>query len=379
MPSLGPIDAPIAIVIDYPSEADRRVNQPLSDYAGGLFFSLLSKIGILKTNCFITTLLPHAPPNDDLEEYISKRKTCPGIGWERVAGNWVHPILYTAEKRLRAELLHVKPRLVITLGEGALWAVTGNQGSSKWRGSRLSPADQAFQVIPTIHPRNLVRDPSQAHLLQIDLKRAKNIYEGKQLPRNYKFILEPSFEDACFHLEQLIREADLAQTGGQPPLPIGGDLETRSGHIACLGIAWSEVDAICIPFLTVDNEKPFYWSVEEETELVYLIYQLFNHPHVVSLGQNYLYDCQYYWRHWGFLPSNVRDTMIGHHSIFSNMRKGLDFLSSMYAHDHVYWKDDIREWDPSLGERQYWTYNCKDACITWEIWPEILASMEAEV
>jgi DNA polymerase-1 len=68
--------------------------------------------------------------------------------------------------------------------------------------------------------------------------------------------------------------------------------------------------------------------------------------------------------------------MIGHHAIFSNMRKGLDFLSAMYAQDHVYWKDEIKEWDPTIGEKQYWTYNCKDACITFEIDEEIYNSAE---
>ena len=69
--------------------------------------------------------------------------------------------------------------------------------------------------------------------------------------------------------------------------------------------------------------------------------------------------------------------MIGHHSIFANMRKGLDFLSAMYAQDHTYWKDEIKDWNPKLGERQFWEYNCKDACITWEIWPKIVSQMES--
>ena len=64
--------------------------------------------------------------------------------------------------------------------------------------------------------------------------------------------------------------------------------------------------------------------------------------------------------------------MIGAHALHSNIRKGLDFLSSMYAQDHIYWKDEIKEWDPAIGEQQFWTYNCKDACITFEIWPKIL-------
>ena len=49
------------------------------------------------------------------------------------------------------------------------------------------------------------------------------------------------------------------------------------------------------------------------------------------------------------------------------MPKGLDFLSSMYAAYHVYWKDESKNWDPKLGERQLWIYNCKDCCITFEI------------
>jgi DNA polymerase-1 len=33
----------------------------------------------------------------------------------------------------------------------------------------------------------------------------------------------------------------------------------------------------------------------------------------------------------------------------------------------VYWKDEIKDWDEKWGELQYWAYNCKDACITYEI------------
>jgi len=151
-------------------------------------------------------------------------------------------------------------------------------------------------------------------------------------------------------------------------------LETRLGHIACFGLAWSDTGALCIPFLQIGKDNPYYWTEDEEAHIIFLLQQLFTHPNITWVGQNYLYDCQYFFRHWGFLPRNVFDTMIGHHAIYSNMRKGLDFLSSVYAHDHVYWKDEIKEWDPAIGEQQYWIYNCKDACITWEISKEIQAA-----
>ena len=375
MKTLGPPDARIVIITDFPSNAERSTQSPLSDYAGGLFFDLLSRKGLLKNNCFVISVLETTPPDDDIDIHLSKRKTCPGPAWENANGTWVSPELAVRKRVLDETLARVNPSLVITLGELGLWVATGHRGVTKWRGSRLGMTGKPWTVLPTIHPRGLVRDPSQSHILQIDLARAKALFEGTQESREYDFIIEPTFEQACYWLDALIEQANFAQSS-HTRFRIAPDLETRGGHIACLGIAWSATEAICLPFLTVDDGKPFYWTFEEEAVIVHKIARLFMHPAVDSVGQNYLYDCQYFWRHWGIVPSSVYDTMIGHHSCFSNMRKGLDFLSAMYSQDHIYWKDESKEWDPTFGERQYWTYNCKDAVITYEIWQEIVNSME---
>ena len=374
MQTLGPSDAPIAIVVDYPSAGDFSAQKPLSDYAGSLFFDILSKRGILKSSCFIISLLDKPLPSDDPEEHVSKRKTCPSPQWRSVGGRWVSPDLDKGLKRVTEALERVKPRVVLTLGELALFALSGLEGISKWRGSRLGLPRWPFTLLPTINPRGLVRDPSQAHILQIDLSRAKALFEGTQIPRNYNFKIAPTFEEAQDQLLSLHAAAEESPEG----FPLSIDYETRLGHIACLGIAWSAENAICIPFLLVHADSPFYWSENEEAHIIFLIQKLLRHPNVICIGQNISYDCQYMHRHWGFLPHAVRDTMIAHHSIFSNMRKGLDFLSSMYAQDHIYWKGEIKDWDPSLGERQFWEYNCKDACITFEIWPEIWESVESK-
>ena len=59
--------------------------------------------------------------------------------------------------------------------------------------------------------------------------------------------------------------------------------------------------------------------------------------------------------------------MLAQHVCFSNLPKGLDFLSSMYCDFHEYWKDDGKTWDEKTGEDQLWEYNCKDAVITYEV------------
>lgn len=375
MQTLGPTNADILILTDYPSSEEYLSKKPLSDYAGGAFFSIMGKVGLMKNSCFIMSLLPEMPePGStglpDFEKLLSPRKTCPGPGWVHVPNGWAAPELISAKEKALEIIRKVSPRIVIALGDGALWALTGYLGVGKWRGSRLSPAEHPFTVVPMLPARTLTSQPESAVSFQIDLRRVKNIYEGTQLPRVYNFTIKPTFGEATATLLELLEKANSG------PLRISGDLETRGGHITCLGIAWSETDAICLPFITTDDDSPFFWTVDEEAFLVALIAQLFMHPNVDSVGQNYLYDCQYYWRHWGFLPINVRDTMVGHHAKYSNLRKGLDYLSSFYAHDHVYWKDEIDGWDPAMGERQYWEYNCKDACITWEIWPEITSGVE---
>ena len=144
------------------------------------------------------------------------------------------------------------------------------------------------------------------------------------------------------------------------------DIETRAGHIACVGLAWNERDALCIPLMAVER-KDGYWSEQEEAQIAFALYQILTHPNIEVIGQNFSYDAQYFYRHLHFIPKLKRDTMLTQHTLFSNLQKGLDFLSSMYCEHHLYWKDEGKEWDAKTGEDQLWTYNCKDAVITFEV------------
>ena len=365
MPVTGPIPAEIAIICDYPD--GRGFNIKLAE-------DKLSKLGIVVTSCLVTTLIETIPPRDstgepDMDAYISSRKTCPGIGWEKHGNFWIDEPLMSGFRRVERYLKEAQPKVVILLGKAPLVMFANQDKLASWRGSRLSLPQWPFTLIPTYHPRAIVKQPAERFVLEMDLTRAYNIYTGKQLPRVYSFLIQPNFNQVVETLLGLLGKAD------NGPLRLSSDIETRAGHIACHGIAWSPTEAICIPHLVVNDTNPFYWSLEDEAMIVHLYCQLFEHPNITWIGQNFSYDCQYYWRHWGVLPRQVKDTMIGHHSLHSNIKKGLAFLSSMYAQDHVYWKDEINEWDIIHGEKQYWTYNCKDCCITYEIWDEI----EAEI
>jgi DNA polymerase I-like protein with 3'-5' exonuclease and polymerase domains/uracil-DNA glycosylase len=374
----GPIPAAIMIVGEAPSREEDQHGVPFIGQSGRLLDDLLHKAGIMRTSCFATNVCRHLPPKNikgepDISLWMSDNKKSPDPSWVQLGidGRWVHPHIRDGYEQLQREIAHVQPTIVLALGNTALWALTGYSGIQNWRGSRLSPSHLSCTVVPSLNPASVLRQMEQLPVLQMDLVRARLILEGKQTPRHYGFQVAPSYVETIERLDWLLRQADAHSSDS--PLRLAGDIETRAAHIACWGVAWSETEAICVPILQANSGSPFYWTSEQEAEIVHRIWRLHQHSSIVWDGQNYLYDCQYYARfNWG-IPKRVYDTMIGHHAIYSSMRKGLAFLSSMYAHDHVFWKDESKDWDPHLGEKQLWTYNCKDACITWEVGREIRA------
>src|SRR5208282_1121347 len=153
--------------------------------------------------------------------------------------------------------------------------------------------------------------------------------------------------------------SDIILSLANAPMRLSFDLETRSGHIACAGLSWTLEDCICIPFMCVED-RAGYWKPDLEAEIIWLLYKVLTHPNAQVVGQNILYDSQYTYRHWHFVPRVTQDCMISQHSIFSDLPKSLAFQASMYCQYYVYWKDEGKNWDPKLGEDQLWYYNCED-------------------
>ena len=256
----GPLPADILILTDYPEFGGFNIRAVQTK---------LEKLGIASASCFVLTLLETPPPKGDdgtpeIKNWISKRKTPPGKDWVKHGDNWLSSEVALGRLKALTQIKEVSPKLIVTLGEAPFTALTGLAGHSTWRGSRLSVSGIACPVLPTYHPRLLVKQPSEAFVLNIDLTRAYNIYTGKQLPRHYQFTIEPTAQQVFTCLTTLLERANLA------PLILSSDLETRAGHIACHGIAWSAEHAICIPHLVVSDTNPFYWNVEDEAIIVSL-------------------------------------------------------------------------------------------------------------
>jgi DNA polymerase-1 len=250
----------------------------------------------------------------------------------------------------------------------ALWAFTKKWGITDWRGSQFTlPSGAKF--VPTYHPAAILRQYSWRFAGVHDLRRAAKWLVSDEKAPAYRFLSRPSLWEVLRYLEFLRGCADAG------PLTLAVDIETRWGHIACLGLGWSELDALCIPFMCIERPEG-YWTLEDEARILLSLSQLLQHPNVQCVGQNFLYDVQYIYRHWHFLPRFHSDTMLAHHVCWPGLPKGLDFLSSLYCSFHMFWKAEGKDWHKSMQEDILWVYNCKDCVITFEAHEAIQATVK---
>jgi len=106
--------------------------------------------------------------------------------------------------------------------------------------------------------------------------------------------------------------------------------------------------------------------MEEELSLILKMKHILQDCDTKVIGQNFIYDMQYIARRWGFVFPVHADTMLTQHVIFPGRPKDLAYISSLYSSDYCYWKDEGKDWNPSMDEDQLWAYNCKDAIYTFE-------------
>lgn len=361
----GPGNSQVMIVGEIPHVQDMRRGEPFVGGAGFELTKMLAEAGIHREGCRLTMVLRQIIGGGRVEGVVAEKKKDITPRHVLFQGKWVLPEVVQGVEQLRQEIEASRPNVVCAMGNLALWALTGEWGVNNWRSSIMeSTLVPGLKVIPTLAPSVVNYAWSQRPLIVHDLKRvARHREEPRVIRRNYNAVIRADFDTTHNALSTLIANALEAQGAGSP-LRLGGDIETRAGHIACIAFAWSETDSICIPFMCVTNPEG-YWTQEEEAELVFLIYQLCRLAIIV--GQNWNYDAQYIYRHWHFLCPAVEDTMLMHHSCFSNLPKNLAYLSAMYLDDHLYWKDDRTNWTEGPkgeGEDQYWQYNCMDAMRT---------------
>ena len=368
---VGPIPSRIMLVGEAPGEQEERSGEPFVGASGQELNRMLQEAGIMRSECYVTNVCKVRPPNNQISAFVATKKKDITAAHTLMQDRYVTQEVTEGYAELLAEIEMVQPNIIVAFGNLAMWALTGNWAILKWRGSHLQMTAwglkgelYAPKVIPTIPPAAILREWSLRAVVLSDLRRVKRemtsrVYAG--VPE-WNFSIRPSFDETMRTLDYLLCQCEFGETW------LDFDIETRGrGHvyIDCIGISWSRLDAICIPFISRASREG-YWSSEEETQVVYFLYKLLTHKNVRVRWQNGLYDSQIVHHNWHFIPRGAQDTMISQHSLFAALPKALHFIASMYADHYIYWKEEGKV-ASDAPEEQRWRYNLQDCVYTREV------------
>jgi len=338
----GALSSKLWLVGECPGANEERTGRPFVGGSGQILDGILRTVGIKRDDIYIDNVIQERPSKNDFGVfYKDKSKRVPTQK------------LLDAHDRINNLIRKHKPNLVVALGNESLYALTGKRGITLLRGSILGC--QGVKVIPALHPAMIMRQYEFRPVSVMDFHRIKEQSKFPEFPHPYKdnFIINPTFEQAIACIEALKSQKYVTF-----------DIETdRGDQITCIGFAYSKQDSVCIPICYSGNS---WWTPEEELAIVQKIRELFLVPTVNFIAQNAQFDMTYLRDKWGVKVVNLwMDTMIAFHCIYPELRKGLDFLCSIYTL-RPYYKDSGHG-----GPDKLWKYNCLDTVATWECAMEI--------
>lgn len=376
----GPKNAKILIIGDAWGKEELSASRPFTGSAGKELDRMLADAGLSRNDTLCTNVVNAYPAGGAFTSFLNHIKDAkPNYNGISASAEFLSGV--TNLERLIDAL---KPSLIISAGNWPLF-VLGTvaevktsagfklpTGASKWRGSQLytRPINgKTYPLLPIIHPSTVIKEWGYRTVTVHDLRsRAQRFINGTlfwEAPA-HDFIHKPTWANVQTFFTRL--HSKLASG----PTQLSVDLETyRRRWISVIGLADAET-ALAIPLFYVDRSKGqestiSYWHLWQETEIFRQCKLILEHPNVRIIGQNFIYDTQWFHRAYGINAPVTFDTMVAHHLAFPGTPKSLDYLASLYCNHYVYWKDESGDWDnfPEDAER-YWLYSCKDTRATFE-------------
>jgi DNA polymerase I-like protein with 3'-5' exonuclease and polymerase domains len=230
-------------------------------------------------------------------------------------------------------------------------ALIGESGIMNFRGSvfPLKVGERTVQVLCTYNPAYVMREPRQEIVYKMDLNKLTRLRKGEFKQPKLVQHINPTFSEAMEFIGQVQHAEHLAY-----------DIETVAGYTACVGLAESDSEGMCINFRTQSENR--YDPVEERRLRIALQYLLGCHSGLIT--QNGHYDATWLWFMDRIKPApHWFDTMLAHHTLYPGLPHNLGFICAQYT-DHPYYKDDGKQWRDLNDADIFWRYNVTDCCVT---------------
>lgn len=345
-----------ALVTEPPCSIEVMENAPMRGPAEAHFNRIIAAANITKRDCYITCASKAMTPSGKLDKL-----------W--TAKGYRHPDWARLQAQLIDELSAFSGSVIICLGPTAMHLLLDDpriNNINKYRGSVYHTGD--FPHLADRLPNKFIClsldplsaapsvDPTNFYIILMDLKKFIRLHNNPELLLcDPPVMIEPTFTEAIDYLNRCLAA----------PI-VSFDIECTPQFITCFSFAISSTESMSIPLM---NNSGSYWTVEQETEIWILTAQILGASHIKKICQNGMFDLTFVLRSMNILTDNFWfDTMIAQHICWTDLPKGLDFLTSVYTY-HPYYKDEgkqshlnvIKDW------RQYWRYNGKDTAYLFEI------------
>lgn len=369
VPGIGPSEPKLLIVGIAPGKEETIQGEPFVGPSGSILREDLRDAGVSISDCYRTNIFKYQLPDNEFERYKE-------IGLN----------LEEALVELRNEIEVMNPNCILGLGDPPLQVLAGKKGTkngiTEWRGSILPILGK--KAVFTYHPAAQLHGsgeagsfrPWQKYVRKFDVQRAVTQSQFPELRTKHRILnIASSSADVYRFLER---------ASSTDHLLCAVDIEAIANIPVCIGLAFSETEAISIPLWNivpvslVDENKPknnWKYNLEVSTipisDLAYIwkmLSKFFLDRRIKFIGQNFKYDEDKLNRLGFFLHSLYADILISQHCISSELPKSLAFQTSIYT-EEPYYKFEGREFNPARDKiRDLLLYNGKDACCTLEIW-----------
>lgn len=255
--------------------------------------------------------------------------------------------------RLELELADSSPDIIIPVGALALQYFKRDCGSLDDERGAPFLDHQNRLCLATYHPIDLFARHHLTVLAQHDLGKARRLGENGWEAPQYNINFLPTFSAVKSMLQQFIYRKTY--------LSVDIETEYTTGVMTCIGFAYSEKDALVIPFVG-KNGSGRYWSQDEEIALFQLISRCL--AACPCVGHNAChFDYEQLAKVHGIQANFIDDTMFAQWELFPELSKSLSFCSSIYT-DNPYWKNELK--DARRGKIPRWKefeYNGRDCII----------------
>lgn len=368
VPGVGPNHPQLAVIGIAPGEEEVSRGEPFVGPSGAILRNDLKLAGVNIKDVYRTNIFKYKLPNNEFKRH------------QEIGLN-----LQDALTDLRDEIYELNPNCILGLGDPVLYSLAGKSGKyngiNVWRGSIISALGR--KAVFTWHPAHELHSQGediggqyrswQRYVRQFDVKRAveQSAFPEFRLPNRFLHIARSS-ADVYRFLEKNENEKYCAL-----------DIEAIEGIPVCIGLSFDPNEGFCIPlwgtlpircYDKAHPKKSYSYNLQISTiptgDLAFiwkLLSAFLLDKRYKFIGQNFKYDEDKINGLGFYLWKLFWDIQIGQHCISSEMPKNLAFQTSINT-EEPYYKYEGRNFVPGKDKiDDLFLYNCKDACVTREI------------